>query len=222
MFKKVFLALVAMISLTSCVSKIAMDKQSFYKEKKIGVIVTQDSMSIYRAGAQGLLDMAISSGRKYKEPLKQISPQFNPKENILKVIEQKFAENGKNYIIINDVINLKDFPKYEVASKDDDKFLKQDVRSLKTKYDIDQLMLIKINYGLSISYYGMIETGRFSTTSLFTQIINLDNNQIIFRDPYENLIPIKGKWNEPPHYENLSGHIKKSIDKSMEDFTKNF
>jgi hypothetical protein len=34
-----------------------------------------------KAGGQGLLDMALTSGNRFTEPLKKVEPQFNLNEN---------------------------------------------------------------------------------------------------------------------------------------------
>lgn len=218
-FKFIFALSFIVVFISSCASNLAMNKATFYQKNKVGIIIIQDSIAVYKAGAQGLLDMAISSGRKYKEGLNTIAKTVSPEPIIKNSIENKFSANNKEYIFINEKINIEDLSKFNTDNKvEDKKYYKYDVRHLKQKYGIDELMIVKLMYGLNIRYYGMIELGRSSTTYIFSEIINLDNNEIIFKDTYSNEIPIKGKWNEPPHYENLRNYIEQSIEKASNDF----
>ena len=61
-----------LLSLGSCVTKVNMNSKFYNGTTKVGIIMKVDSANVTKMGSQGLLDMAISSGRKYKEPLKTI------------------------------------------------------------------------------------------------------------------------------------------------------
>ncbi|MDG2432491.1 hypothetical protein [Flavobacterium sp.] len=56
--------------------------QQFYNSKKVGVIVQVDSLGMAIVGGQGLLDVALTSGNRFSEPLKQIEPKFNLQEKM--------------------------------------------------------------------------------------------------------------------------------------------
>lgn len=67
------LVLVTVVS--SCVTTLPVNTQ-FYSAKKVGVIITIDSIGIAKAGGQGLLDMALTPGNRFHEPLKAVEPQI--------------------------------------------------------------------------------------------------------------------------------------------------
>ncbi|MGY0427222.1 MAG: hypothetical protein ACWIPI_10425 [Polaribacter sp.] len=48
-----------------------------------------------------------------------------------------------------------------------------------------------------------------------SEIIDLSNNSILFKDFSNSVEKIKGKWKTPPEYENLMNAISGAISKTM-------
>jgi len=219
MKNKIFTLLTLLaICLSSCVTKVPMDP-SFYNENKVGVIVQVDSINRFKEGAQGLLDMAISSGAKYKEALSHIGTQVDPEPIFKDAILNKLDKKNKSYIFIEDKIDLTSFSKFDKPESDSKvKYYAKDLRSLKAKYNVDQLVVINVKYGLTIGYYSMIETGKGGSSYVTTEVIDLQNNAILYRDTYVKTVPFRGKWDTPPHYERLKENIDQAVSQSVLEF----
>lgn len=207
------LLLVSIITiLGSCATKVPMN-QSFFSDKKVGIMVSVDSISTLKAGSQGLLDMAISSGRKYKEALQYASTIVKPKEAFQEVITNNLSAKNKPFIIVDDKINFTEFAKFSKSEdSSNNKYYKHDLRSLKDKYGVDEMIIVNIKYGLQISYYGMIETGKAGNVIVYTDVVNLNDNSIYYKDYDQSLVNLKGKWDVSPDYKNLTTTIQAAVD----------
>ncbi|MXV37904.1 hypothetical protein GO491_04315 [Flavobacteriaceae bacterium Ap0902] len=95
-------------------------------------------------------------------------------------------------------------------------FYKYDARKLR-KYGIDELLIVHVQYGLMVNYYGMIETGKYGNCLITTQIVNLDDNTIIYENRTHKPVLIQGKWKTPPTYNNLKNAIDESIELTLEE-----
>lgn len=196
---------------------------NFYDEKKIGVVIIVDSISRFKFGSQGKLDKSLSSGAKYKQALKSIGKKINPKPKFLEITKRKLTEKNKPFIIISDNLNFKTFESYKKSDTINKfKYYTKDVRSLKSKYDIEQLMLVKVKYGLSINYYSMIETSKGGLTTIDVDIINLNDNTIIYKDLIKVYEIFNGKWNTPPIYKELDDNINKSLSTAYKYYESKF
>jgi hypothetical protein len=217
---KIIIYALFFITLFSCVTKVPMDP-SFYNEKKVGVIVQVDSINRFKEGAQGLLDMAISSGAKYKDALSYIGTQVKPEPYFRTALIGKLDNQNKSYIFIEDKIDLNSFSKFDKSENDSKvKYYDKDLRSLKDKYNVDQLIIVDVRYGLTIGYYSMIETGKGGSSYVRTDIIDLENNSVLYRDVFVKTISFSGKWNTPPHYDKLKENIEQAVLQSATELNK--
>lgn len=212
---KIFLIILLALCLTSCgVTKISLASDYSKNNKKLGIIQVKQEIGIFRKG-QGILDRAISPGNKYKEPLKTVDKEINPNEKIVKLYQDIFAEKGKNIEVINDSIDVQFLEKFK-SPKSSKKYYQYDLRHLKSKHNIDELLLVDVKYGLFISYYGMIELSKSGYCNISSLIINLDDNSILFKNPSIQSFKLKGKWNTPPNYDNLKESIAMSINNAIQ------
>jgi len=198
-----------------CAVNVPMSADYFQSEKKVGIIQVTNDINIFKEGSQGLLDMALTPGNKYKEPLDIVDKEINPEIKISELYQEIFNTNNKSLKIIDATIDFDNLEKFQKPESEKD-FYKFDLRDLKTKYNIDELLLVYVNYGLLISYYGFIETGRLGYCQISSEIINLDDNSLIYKNQSISRETMKGKWNTPPQYENLTNTIKKAIDNSIQ------
>jgi hypothetical protein len=185
--------------------------KNFYQATKVGVILQVDSISFYRTGSQGLLDIALTIGNKYRDPLKKIETVINPTEKLKLEIAKVLESKSKQYEFIEEKIDVDKFKKFEKTGEG--KFFNRDLRELKSRYNIDEVMIIRVNYGLLVSYYSMIEIGWQGQATISNSIINLDNNALLFQDRMLALEKLKGKWNTPPDYQYLNNAIRDAITK---------
>lgn len=195
---------------TGCASSIPMN-QNFYKSTKVGIILQVDSIGLYRAGAQGLLDMALTMGNKYRQPLKNVEAVVNPTEKLKFEIAKVLQAKNKQYDFIEENIDFNKIKKFEKTGEG--KFYNKDIREFKSKYNVDEVMIIQVNYGLLVSYYSMIEIGWQGQAVISNSVVDLNNNALLFQDRVSALEKLKGKWNTPPSYQNLITAIKDAINK---------
>lgn len=194
---------------TSCVTTIPLNAQ-FYSAKKVGIIITIDSIGIAKAGGQGLLDMALTPGNRFHEPLKAVEPQLNCKE-VLKIELQKVM-NAKNKPteFLELKMNVNALGKFETKDKSK-KYATIDYRKLKDTYHVDEILHLKVKYGLLVSYYGVIETGKEGFCEINSSIINLEDNSLLQKETLKSINPINGNWKKGDNYANLKFAIQNSI-----------
>ncbi|MBW3518351.1 hypothetical protein [Flavobacterium sp. NKUCC04_CG] len=215
MKKHYFLIALAFLTLITSCQSIPMSKEYYQKHSKVGIISVVDSISLTKAGAQGLLDMAISSGKKYREPLKSIQLDFSSSELISAEITKRFEAINKTVTNLETNYPIKKFsevyPAYKIRNSSEKRFYKLDLRKIKSKYGLDEIIVIENKYGLALDYYGAIEIGRNAFSEVTVTVVDLNYNTVIFNEVQLNTEKIKNDWKTPPHYENLQAGIQKAI-----------
>ena len=81
---------------------------------------------------------------------------------------------------------------------------------------MDDVVFVTVNWGVMISYYSMIETGRTGYISISNRVINLKDNSLYFSNDNSQIDIIKGKWNTPPNYDNAIDRIQGAVNKAIE------
>lgn len=213
--KKTLFLFATMLLLTSCVSKVALSPEYWNKSSKVGVLVNINPPSRYKSGGQGLLDMAVTSGNKYDEALKIIGNKIQPKDELINMYSEILKSKGKELILIEENFDSKTTPKFNGQKLEGKKYSRYDFSNLKSKYNIDELLFIDVNYGFLISYYGMIETGKMAHVLLNTNLINLSDNSLIMSNMNEKDEILK-KWKEN-NFENSVQGVRSALDKAKEE-----
>lgn len=221
-FLKFFSFILILSTLFNCATKVPL-AESFYNDKTVGVYVVSDSINRFKSGSQGLLDMAISSGAKYKEPLQYIGSQIDAKSLFVSAAQSTLSEKSKSYIIIDDKIDFEGFSKFEKPdSKDKTKYSSKNLTALKNKYNVDQLMIVHIKYGLTIGYYSMVETGKGGSAYISVEVIDLNTNELLYKDNITTFENFTGQWKNPPYYPELKENIEKALNIGVDQFNTKF
>lgn len=207
--------LVILATISSCAVKMPLSTNYFSNQKTVGVIYLIDSIGVYKEGSQGLLDMALTSGNRFKEPLSIVSKKINPDDAIKDLYKQLFDSKGKPLNEIDFDFDGKKLTKFEKDPRSQKLYYYHDLRFLKEEEGIDELLIIHAKHGLLVSYYGMIETGKMGYCRIDAEIINLSDNSILFKDFSNSAEKIEGKMNTPPDYENLKNAIAQAISKTI-------
>lgn len=210
-----FLVLIGIAFLiNSCVATVMMSK-NFYSTTKVGIILNVDSISFSKAGGQGLLDMALTPGNKYTEPLKTVEPFVNPTKKVKNEIQKILGSKNKQFEFINEKVNFEELKKFE-KPKSGGNYFKKDLREFKAKYNVDELMIVNARYGILVTYMqGLIESKREGYSNISTSIVNLNDNSVLFQDNTSYVQKINGEWKTPPNYDNLKNSIQTAIDNSI-------
>lgn len=209
---KYIYGILLLLLFASCVTTIPLN-EGFYNQKKVGVIFQIDSASVARSGSQGLIDMALTPGNRYKQSLKLISDDLKIQDSLGKKIESIFKLKNKSYQFIKTNIVYDSLENF-VGERNSKKVCKKDFRYLKTQNNVDEILFVKLNYGMEIMYYGFIETGKMSFSNMKIQIINLEDNSLMYQDQIRTVSNLNSKWDDN-NFENLKTSLNKVLDESM-------
>lgn len=210
---KLTFGLLFLLTVTSCVTTIPLNQQ-FYNTKKVGVILQVDSIGMAKAGGQGLLDMALTSGNRFTEPLKKVEPKFNLNETLKSEITSILNSKNKQFQFINEKIDYQNLNKFEKPNSDK-KYSKIDYRNLKNSSDIDEILFIKVKYGILVSYYGMIELDKQGYVNIGTEIVDLNDNSLLQQENFQTVAKMNGNWKKGEDFENLKNSIQDAINGSI-------
>jgi len=210
---KVTFGILFLLIVTSCITTLPLNQQ-FYNTKKVGVILQVDSIGMAKEGGQGLLDMALTSGNRFKEPLKKVEPKFNLYETLKSEITNILNTKNKQFQFIEQKIDYKTLAKFEKPNSNK-KYSKIDFRNLKSIYNVDEIMFVKVKYGLLVSYYGMIELDKQGYVNIGTEIIDLSDNSLLQQENIQTSVKMNGNWKKGEDFENLKNSIQNAINGSL-------
>jgi hypothetical protein len=211
--QKLTFGILFLLTVTSCVTTLPLNQQ-FYNTKKVGIILQVDSIGMAKAGSQGLLDMAFTPGNRFKEPLQKIEPKLNLNETIKTEITNILNSKNKQFQFITEKFDYQTLSKFEKPNSEK-KFSKKDFRNFKTTNNVDEIMFVKVKYGILVSYYGVIETGKQGYVNIGTEIIDLTDNSLLQQETMQTVANIKGNWKKGEDYENLRNSIQEAINNSI-------
>ncbi|TDD94214.1 hypothetical protein [Flavobacterium cellulosilyticum] len=211
---KITFAFLFVLTVTSCVTTMPLNQQFYSNNKKVGVILEVDSIGMAKAGSQGLLDMAFTPGNRFKEPLQKIEPKLNLNETLKTEITAILKSKNKQFQFITDKIDYQNLSKFEKPNSDK-KYSKKDFRNIKKSNNVDEIIFLKVRYGLLVSYYGVIEIGKQGYVNIGTEFIDLNDNSLLQQDNIQTVTNINGNWKKEEDYENLKTSIQEAINKSV-------
>ncbi len=182
---------------------IKINHSSFYGNK-IGVAISETPQAdLYFPGANCLLCIATAEAMngslsKYVESL-DTSDLLNIHTKVISLLKKQ----GANVITINEKIKLDNFPEIDTEIKNKSHY---DFSSLGQKYGIDKLLFINIRtIGGDRNYASYIPTGApkaFIEGKVY--LVDLKSNNYEWYKDITRAVPIKGKWDEPPHYPGMT------------------
>jgi hypothetical protein len=210
---KLTLGFLFLLSVTSCVTTLPLNQQ-FYNSKKVGIILQVDSIGMAKAGGQGLLDMALTPGNRFTEPLKKVEPKFNLNETLKTEISNILNSKNKQFLFIDEKIDYQNLTKFEKPNSDK-KYSKKDFRNLKTSNNVDEIMFVKVKYGLLVSYYGMIELDKQGYVNIGTEVVDLSDNSLLQQENFQTVANMNGNWKKGEDFENLKNSIQDAINSSL-------
>jgi len=207
--------LIVILIFSGCtVKKYVLSPEFYSSGSNVGLIVITNDISTLRSG-QGALDKALTRMDKYAMQLQTVKPKLNPESQFKDLHLSLLKSKGKNITLVDEEFDEGQFEKFEKPDNNK-KYFNKDIRSLRDKYQVDELMIASISYGLNINYYGVIEMGKGGYSHIISQIINLNDNSIIYRSESWGGGALKSKWDTPPDYEYLRIAIATAIYKSIE------
>jgi hypothetical protein len=208
------IALMTLIT-TSCAVKKYIVSPAFYNSgSDLGLILVTNDITTRRSGASAL-GAALIDYHKYDAPLEAVDPKLDPEKKLRRMYLSLFEAKGKNIIQVDDQFDGEQFPKFAAPDKNKEYF-EYDIRPLKDKYNVDELMVATIDYGLNQNYSGAFEAGKGGYSHVVSSIINLNDNSIIYKGETWGNGKLKSKWDTPPDYEYLREAIDAAINQAIE------
>lgn len=208
--------------LSACSPKIALPTDYFNNGKSVGILFYINPIGVYREGQQGILDVALTPGNKFIEPLNVVDKQLDLKTYVKDFLNSAYTDSDKSIKVISYDFFPAVLKKYKNAAYEQGKrYYTYDLSSYKDR-GVEEMVVIEANYGILASYYGFIQTDIRSMSELKVKIVHLHDNSLIYSRKSRGLHPIPQGWKSPPEYKSLEVSIKAAMIKSLQDLKARF
>lgn len=200
----------------SCAVQDSLEESVYNDTKTIGLVYSSEEVQFDKAAFQGLAEALLSQGLKYEPALTFLNTKIKPDAKIKDYYKDIFASKGirlveMDFIFDEDVLTV--FEKPENSRK---KYYEYDLRFLQSQ-EVDQVLFVHATYGISVSYFSLVETSRLGFCKLESEIVNLSDNSIVYKDYSDVKERIRGKWNTPPEYKNIENSINMAIENALKE-----
>lgn len=214
---RLFSVLMVIVCFSSCVSYKPFTKDYYENGKKVGILIVVHNASMKSRAYNGASSILSKPQKKYREAIQVVQDNINTDELIKKPFEAifKYSFKNKDYMVLPDTINLDIFETFKGEKERKVPYFRKDVRSLKKKYSVDEILFIDVNYGLEVQHSGLIEAERKCYCDIFTRIISTEDNQVYYSDISLEDYDIIGKWKTPPGYKEILYSVKRSIRRAV-------
>lgn len=215
-FIKTMAILFTIAFLSSCAPKqIALNKANYHAQNNVAVVVYTPTTYVGKGGSQGLLDIAVTPQTKYKEAIQLLSDTYTSKieDEIKGECKKIYDYTGKKYIILDSVASL---PTITVDNKE-----KLDYQYIKEKYNVDQVQEVWCTYGVTINYYGFVETDKYTFVNLISTITDIEKQEKIQQYNKDNKSQLKRKWKNND-YAIFKELLNNNIKLALRDFNSQF
>ncbi len=204
--------------LSACaVSPVVQIKPEFWSQTDRSVVVAIAKLPNampHKAGAQGLLDIAINEAMadELSKALKTITLSDSygqTRSEVVKRMQEKGIKSSLSEKTI-DASTLKDFStddKSRVYADKDFRPLRADLGSG------DRLLLFTVvAVGTQRSYYGFIPiSGPIAILRARGEIVDLQSNEVLWRETTSDTATIDDPWDQPPEFRNVHAAVQKVI-----------
>ncbi len=215
-----------LLALTGCATPqgpVPLD-QSFWAEQQehIGVAITDvPPPQTLLAGNQGLLEyainMAATSGMRSKvEKWDTSSLKAFPKD-VVNVLN----ERGYQAQVLDQPLNLQTMKKVKSTKLG---YSEIDYTALKAEQKIDKLVVFVVtSTGVLRTYYSVIPTSAPVTQVVVSAyVIDLDDNRLLYYQPFVTNRAAEGEWDEGPEYPNLTNAYYQALDQTQQNLISPF
>jgi len=185
---------------------------SFWQQphQKIAVAKAKEtSVGFYPVGGQGLLDVAINEGVNHKLSVYLKHTNLSWFHALpTKIADQLKKQRGWKVRAVS-TVNRDPLPNNEIRGKNP---AKKDFRIFAKKFSSHRLLLLQMQqYGVQRRYYGFIPISEpTAICDLKGELIDLHNNQILWRYDSVAYGTIKGDWEKSPHHKVLLDALKEA------------
>lgn len=193
---------------------------AFWQEKGLSIGIVSSKPAIaksHKRGPQGLLDVAINEAASGGLDTYLKSIDLSKSKSATDPYQRYLSKRGFKAAKLSgqlDISSLEDFTKEEGTKGH---FASKDFRPLKSKYNVDRLLIVSVEQiGTIRSYYGFIPTSAPAGICIINgKIVNLDSNKLEWNHTITQEVPYKSEtWREPPKYPGLTRAILSALDRS--------
>jgi len=200
---------------SSCSRIIPMNTEYYKAPTKVGVLVISHDIDMARAGSQGLLDYAMTPGNRFIEGFETVEDDVEPLDTITSFYQKVLEANGKEYVLIeSDETFIERLPQSGQYGK---KYSEYNFSFLKNDYDIDEVLFVEVNHGMLVTYYGFIELEKTGYCNIISEIVNIDDSAVSYRNLNLKTARMQGKWNGGEDYAYLREAILKAIELAIKE-----
>lgn len=183
------------------------------KAAVIGVALAPSLVaSTYKAGAQGLLDIAINSAvaSSLTDHLEKFDARCFQQAQFTMI--EKLRARGLNVKAVSTLIDPKKYPEVEKASAKA-RIASHNYTALMHSEGIDRLLLLQLDQiGTSRSYYAFVPTGApVAIAKASGQMIDLKTGTLLWGSSSLRNQAIATPWDEPPGYPHIDAAIVEAI-----------
>ena len=215
------LLLLSMAVLTGCATQgpVALDKSYWQnKPESVGVVVAKvTNVGSHKQGAQGLLDVAINNAMASSIDKHLTSLKLDEFREAGHVIANHFSAQGVPAKFIDEEIDLSTVAKVKKAPPGTTAL---DFAALKSKYAVDQLVVLEVPAAGTIrSYYGFIPLG--APQGYFVckgTLVDLQDNKILWLGTGAKQVVVEEPWDqEAAGYPNLTAAFYQALEGAKTD-----
>ena len=217
------ICLLLLVTLVGCAAQPMKVDSSFWDRKgqKIGLVIAElPKPTTHKAGAQGLLDIAINNAMAGTLDTYLAAVDISGVNAVLTTLEDGLRKRGQIPVRLNSIKadQLVDFKAPEGAGR----YGAKDLRSLSGNEPVDAVLLVNVTAAGTIrSYYGFIPTsapsGYLTTDNV---MVNAKDNILIWSALVSSTPPVQGEWDQPPTYANIDSAIKNAVTQLSSNISK--
>jgi hypothetical protein len=190
-------------------------------QKMIVVREAAPKPRLYKAGGQGLLDMAISY---------EVTKNFG--DHIAKVDLGWYEQLQKNFVnrlhkqhidarLVQTPLALDQFP---ANGSNSSQYSTKNFSALASQLDADSMLIFRINYlGAIRNYYGFVPLDAPQAYCVLTgELINLADNRVYWRQNVSVTTPVQSNWDQPPNYPNFDATLNRAVTMAQQGILDSF
>lgn len=215
-----------LLALTGCATPqgpVPMD-QAFWAEQQehIGVAITEvPKPTAQMAGQQGLLDVAINMAASASMRTKVETWDTSSLREFPRDVAKLLNERGYQAHVVEQPIDLQKLKPIKGAKLG---YSAVDYTPFKAEQKLDKLVVFAVaSTGTFRTYYGFIPTSTPITQVVVSAyVIDLDDNRLLYYQPYIVNRAAEGEWDEGPEFPNLTNAYYQALDQTQQNLLSPF
>lgn len=210
----VLVAMTALFVFSCAVKNYTVSPDFYTSGSDLGLIMVTNDITTRRSGGS-VMGKALIDYHKYDAQLAAVDPKLDPEKKLRRMYLSLFESKGKTISMVDDYFSKEEYPEFAAPDKSREYF-ERNLRPLKEKYNVDELLIVTVDYGLNQNYSGAFEAGKGGYAHVVSSIVNLNDNSIIYKGETWGNGKLKSKWDTPPDYEYLREAIDAAINQAVE------